>query len=244
MPRRRLYALLAASTIGVVLLIGLGIWQLERLQWKRALLADLSRAISSETRALDLAEAEAAAVRDPLLDFLRVKLRGTFDHRIERYLFSTRGGEPGWQVITPLETLGGRLVLVDRGFVPDAFKDPHKRPGSLLPGTVEITGLLRKRQAQGVFTPDNQPGENIWYWPDVPALLASLDGDAAHVPVLFLVQALPGPGQPALPRPIPPDLSAIPNNHLGYALTWFALAIVLAVMTVLLVRRTRQIGRA
>jgi surfeit locus 1 family protein len=245
MPRRRLYTLLAASTIGVLLLIGLGVWQLERLEWKRALLADLARAVSSQTPALDLTEAEAAAARDPSLDFLRVTLRGTFDHGGERYLFSTRGGEPGWQVITPLETTGRRLVLVDRGFVPDAYKDPRKRPGSLVPGTVEITGLLRKRQEQGAFTPDNQPEQNIWYWPDLPALLASLDGAAAHVQEPFLIQLLPAPGQPALPRPVPPDPAAIPNNHFGYALTWFALAFILAVMTVLLIRRdSMQIGRA
>jgi surfeit locus 1 family protein len=240
MPRRRLHALLAASTIGVLLLIALGVWQLERLEWKRALLADLSRAIASDTPALDLAEAEAAAVRDPSRDFLRVTLRGTFDHRLERYLFSTRGGEPGWQIITPLETSDGRLVLIDRGFVPDAYKDPGKRPESLVPGTVAITGLLRKRQEQGAFTPDNRPDQNQWYWPDVPALFASLGDSGAHIQEPFLVQALPSPGQPALPRPIPPDLAAIPNNHLGYAFTWFGLAVVLAVMTVLLIRRGRM----
>jgi surfeit locus 1 family protein len=125
MSRRRLYTLIVASTIGVLLLIGLALWQLERLEWKRALLAELSRAISSDTPALDLTEAEAVASRDPSRDFLRVILRGTFDHRLERYLFSTRGGELGWQIITPLETSGGRLVLIDRGFVPDAYRDPR-----------------------------------------------------------------------------------------------------------------------
>jgi surfeit locus 1 family protein len=243
MPRRRLHALLAASTIGVLLLIALGVWQLERLEWKRALLADLSRAIASDTPALDLTEAEAVAASDPSRDFVRVTLRGSFDHRLERYLFSTRGGEPGWQIITPLETSGGRLVLIDRGFVPDAYKDPRKRPESLVPGTVMITGLLRKPREQGAFTPDNRPGQNQWYWPDMPALFASLGDSAVHVQEPFLVQALPSPGQPPLPRPLPPDPAAIPNNHLGYAFTWFGLALVLVVMTVLLIRRTR-IGRA
>ncbi|MGH6875183.1 MAG: SURF1 family protein, partial [Aestuariivirgaceae bacterium] len=125
-----------------------------------------------------------------------------------------------------------------------AYKDPRSRPESLVPGTVEVTGLLRKRQEQGVFTPDNRPEQNLWYWPDLPALFASLDGAAAHVQEPFLVQALPGSGQPPLPRPIAPDLASIPNNHFGYALTWFALAVVLAVMTVLLIRRTRHIGSA
>jgi surfeit locus 1 family protein len=243
MSRRRLYTLLATSAIGVLLLIGLALWQLERLEWKRALLAELSRAISSDTPALDLTEAEAVASRDPSRDFLRVILRGTFDHRLERYLFSTRGGELGWQIITPLETSGGRLVLIDRGFVPDAYKDPRKRPESFVPGTVTITGLLRKRQEQGAFTPDNRPAQNQWYWPDMPALFASLGDNAAHVQEPFLVQALPAPGQPALPRPLPPNPAAIPNNHLGYAFTWFALALVLAVMTVLLISRMRM-GRA
>ena len=243
MSRLRLYTLLAASTIGVLLLIGLGTWQLERLEWKRALLADISRAIASDSPALDLTEAEAMASRDPWRDFLRVTLRGTFDHRLERYLFSTRGGEPGWQIITPLETSGRRLVLIDRGFVPDAYKDPRQRPESLVPGTVTITGILRKPQAQGAFTPDNQPARNQWYWPDMPALLASLGDSAVHVQEPFLIQALPSPGQPALPRPFPPNPAAIPNNHLGYAFTWFALALVLAVMTVLLISRART-GRA
>jgi len=242
MSRLRLYTLLAASTIGVLLLIGLGTWQLERLEWKRALLADISRAIASDSPALDLTEAEALASRDPSRDFLRVTLRGTFDHRLERYLFSTRGGEPGWQIITPLETSGGRLVLIDRGFVPDAYKDPRKRPDSLVPGTVTITGLLRRPQEQGAFTPDNQPAQNLWYWPDMPALFASL-GDNADVRAPFLIQALPTPGQPALPHPLPPNPAAIPNNHLGYAFTWFALALVLAVMTVLLICRAGP-GRA
>jgi surfeit locus 1 family protein len=240
MSPRRLYMLLAASTLGVLLLIALGLWQLERLEWKRALLADLSRAIASDSSALDLTEAEAVASQDPSRDFLRVIVRGTFDHRLERYLFSTRGGEPGWQIITPLTTSGGRLVLIDRGFVPDAYKDQRKRPDSLVPGTVTITGLLRRHREQGAFTPDNRPGQNQWYWPDVPALFASLGDSAAHIQEPFLVQALPTPGQPALPRPVPPDLAAIPNNHLGYAFTWFGLALVLAVMTVLLIRRTRM----
>jgi surfeit locus 1 family protein len=243
MSLRRLYALLAASTIGFLLLIGLALWQLERLEWKRALLADISRAIAADSPALDLTEAEALASRDPSRDFLRVTLRGNFDHGLERYLFSTRGGEPGWQILTPLETSGGRLVLIDRGFVPDAYKDPRKRPDSLVRGTVTITGLLRKPQEQGAFTPDNQPDQNQWYWPDMPALFASLGDNAAHVKEPFLVQALPSPAQPALPRPLPPNPAAIPNNHLGYAFTWFALALVLTVMTVLLIRHTRM-GRA
>ncbi|MGH6873612.1 MAG: SURF1 family cytochrome oxidase biogenesis protein, partial [Aestuariivirgaceae bacterium] len=65
MPRRRLISLIVATAIGILLLIGLGVWQLERLEWKRALLADLSSAIASETPALDLTEAEALAAHDP-----------------------------------------------------------------------------------------------------------------------------------------------------------------------------------
>jgi surfeit locus 1 family protein len=244
MPRVRSLITLTVSGLGVLLLLALGFWQLERLEWKRALLADLARALSTDTQPLSLAEAEAQAAREPGRDFLRVTLRGSFDHSGERYLFSTRGGEPGWQVVTPLETPGGQLVLVDRGFVPHALRDRQKRPESLISGPVEIIGLLRKRQEPGAFTPENRPETNSWYWPDVPAMFTSLGRDPQRLAFPYLVQALPSAGGPALPRPVPPDIAAIPNNHFAYALTWFGLAIVLIVMTLLFLRRLTTPKRA
>jgi surfeit locus 1 family protein len=228
----KLYALVAFSALAFTVLIALGLWQLERREWKRTLLADLERAVSSSAPALALDAAE------PLLkdrDYIRVKLRGRFDHAQERYLFAVLEGQTGAQVLTPFITDDRRLVVVNRGFVPDRLKDPRTRPQSLIEGKTELVGLLRGTPEAGMFTPANQPSRNVWYWPDVGALMASLSDVAALKPVDGIVQALSsGPGP--WPKPVPPDPSAIPENHLQYALTWFALAAALLVMTFMLLR--------
>ena len=59
---------------------------------------------------------------------MRVRVEGRFDNAKERYLFAVSDGTPGWHVITPLETPDGEVVLVDRGFVPDALREPSSRP--------------------------------------------------------------------------------------------------------------------
>jgi surfeit locus 1 family protein len=211
---------------------------------KQALVASLERAVSGDAQVLSLAEAEAIIGRDPSQDYLRLTLKGTFDHANERFLFSVLNGEPGWQVITPLVTRDGRIVLVARGFVPDALQGAEKRPESLLRNETEVPGLLRKPRKTGIFTPANQPGENIWYWPDVPALIASLPLRPQLESSRYIVEALPASNAPTWPKPVAPEPAVIPNNHLQYALTWFALALVLAVMAYLLARRSAQsLGR-
>ena len=233
----RLYGLLLFSLLGFLALIALGLWQLERREWKEALLADLELALSPSAKALDITAAESELNRR---DYVRVTLRGRFDNAQERYLFSVLDGQTGWQVITPFITADRRLVLVNRGFVPDSIKDPRSRP--LLENETELTGLLRRKPKAGIFTPENQTSRNMWYWADVDSLLASIPEAAALKPVNGLVQALPSGKGESWPRPVPPDPSAIPNNHLQYALTWFALAVVLLVMTFLLVRSGRLQG--
>jgi surfeit locus 1 family protein len=238
MRGRRLLVLLALSVTGIAGLLGLGFWQLERLEWKMAILANLERALSPDTQPIKLAEAETMMGRDPSQDFLRVSLVGTFDHADERYLFSTLNGEPGWKVITPFLTSDRRLVMIERGFVPQRLKQPQDRPASMSAGEIALTGLLRKPAQPGLFTPSNQSSENTWYWLDVPALLASLKSvPPGFVPSDYLVEVLPGSTGEEWPKATAPDPARIPNNHRQYAMTWFALAAVLAFMTVALVRR-------
>src|SRR5688572_8207673 len=107
----KLYALVAFSALAFTVLIALGLWQLERREWKRTLLADLERALSPSAQALALDAAE------PLLkdrDYIRVKLQGRFDHAQERYIFAVLEGQTGAQVITPFITDDRRLVVVNR----------------------------------------------------------------------------------------------------------------------------------
>jgi surfeit locus 1 family protein len=231
----KLYALLIFSALAFMAFISLGLWQLERREWKQALLSDLELALSPSAGAIDLAAAESLLKNR---DYIRVKLRGRFDHAQERYLFAVIERETGVQVITPFMTDDRRLVVINRGFVPDRLKDPRTRPQSLLQGETEIIGLLRRKPKAGLFTPANQPSRNIWYWADLDALLASFSGVAALKPADGIVQVLSS-GQGPWPKPVPPDPSTIPSNHLQYAFTWFAIAAVLLVMTFMLLRSER-----
>ena len=171
-----------------------------------ALRAELSDALDGTSAPLSLAGAEAAIARQAR-DHVPVRTRGVFAHGEERYLFATRNGEPGWRVITPLITnLGGRLVLVDRGFVPSSLRIPSARPGGQPWGSVTVQGLLRPLRAKGMFTPSNEPFGNIWYWPDIPALLASLGPRRAARPrptcsLPFLTKPSPATSGPAPSRP-------------------------------------------
>lgn len=232
----KLYGLLFFSSLAFLALVALGLWQLERREWKETLIADLELALSPSAEALDIAAAESELEGR---DYIRVKLRGRFDNTQERYLFAVLDGQTGWQVITPFVTTDRRLVLVNRGFVPDSLKDPRSRPQSFLEGETELLGLLRRKPRARPFTPENQPSRNIWYWMDADALLQSIPDAATLTPVNGIVQALPSGAGESWPRPVPPDPAAITNNHLQYAFTWFALAAVLVVMTSMLIRSGR-----
>ena len=109
-----LLKLTIATLIGVSLLVGLGVWQLQRLEWKEGIIARIEARTEREPmsleRALDIVR------RYPNPDYFPVRVEGRFHHDRERYLYAlSLEGEPGWHVITPLETVGGEVVLVDRG---------------------------------------------------------------------------------------------------------------------------------
>jgi surfeit locus 1 family protein len=224
---------IAAAMTGCIILVGLGAWQLYRLQVKEALIADVESRLDTPSVSLD--QAIAADEAGKSVEFLRVEATGVFQNGGELYVLTSEG-EPGWRVVTPLKSETGAVVLVDRGFVPDPLRDPAKRPGSQPDGSVRVSGYAsRHPYGQGLFVPDNDAAGNNWYWWDIPAMLAFGKIDAGAKVAPFVLHALPGSGGP-LPRPSPP-LLGISNNHLQYALTWFGLAVVLAIVAFVFVRR-------
>lgn len=232
----RVWQILIAAILGIAVLVGLGVWQLQRLAWKEALIAERDMRLAAPPVPLDQALKEFDADRS--VEFLKVEADGIFQHRAEAFMLTTEGGVPGFEVVTPLASADGIVVLVDRGFVPEPLKDPAKRPDSQPPGEVKVTGIVRRHVGgRGPFTPDNDPEGNMWYWWDIPAMLAYADvaPDARVAPFVLHVQ--PGAGGKTLPAPVTAD-STLTNNHLQYALTWFALAVVLIVMAGLLIRQT------
>ena len=230
---RGLLLLTAFSAAALALLIGLGVWQLQRLEWKQGLIAQIEARTHADPVTLKEAVARARAGED--VSYLRVRVDGRFDNGKERYLYALSDGTPGWHVITPLETPEGEAVLVDRGFVPNAFKEPSSRAQGEISDDVAVTGLARNADSQGLFIPDNELAENRWFWRDLGAMSKSMFPAGAPVVAPFILEAersdIPGGwplgGQTRL------DL---PNNHLQYALTWFLLALCIVVIYVIYVR--------
>jgi surfeit locus 1 family protein len=234
MRSRSVLKLTIFTLMGLALLIGLGVWQLQRLQWKEGLLAEIDARTHGTPITLDDAVAIARDGRDP--SYYRVRVEGRFHHDLERYLYAlSLGGEPGWHVITPLKTANGGWVLVDRGFVPDKLRDPSTRPLGQVQGLVTVTGLVRTPEKGSIFIPDNEPKANRWFSRDLTAMTQSMfsGGTVKVAPFFIEAEASDVPG--GWPKGGQTRLN-IPNNHLQYAITWFALALCLVVIYAVYVR--------
>lgn len=222
--RARLALPTVCTLAALVVLIGLGTWQMQRRAWKEGLLDAIAQRVTATPVPLDAAARRWAAGED--LEYLRVTARGRFQHDKERLLYAPGKEGPGFHVFTPLETADGRTLFVNRGFVPDAVKDPAARAAGQPQGEVEVTGLLRGPGEQGWFMPANEPTRNLWFWRDLDGMAASVLGrDRARVLPFFLdEQSRDSARQPGTwPRPGVTRLD-LPNRHLEYALTWYGLA--------------------
>ena len=227
--RRRslLWPALAALT-GIVLLCGLGIWQLGRLAWKEAVIARIEARVKAPPAPLpDEAEWQGLAPDD--FDYRRVIVTGVFDHSREALVFRSLEipkadiGGPGFLVLTPLRVAGGATVIVNRGFVPQDLRERAARPQGEAIGPVTITGMMRPPEARNAFTPADDPAKGQWFTRDPLAMAAAL-GLTRAAPFTVDADAVPGVD---IPRGGVTVL-AIPNNHLSYAFTWFGLAATLA----------------
>jgi len=218
----------------LTLLIGLGVWQLQRLEWKEGLIGEIEARSKGAPITLKEAIEFSRAGKDP--SYYRVRVKGRLENDKERYLYAlSNDGEPGWHIITPFESDEGDLVLVDRGFVPEHLRDPSARSSGQLVGEVEVTGLVRLPEVQGLFIPDNVPAANHWFWRDLNGLIFSMYPTATMDAAPFFLEleksdvpgGWPEGGQTRL---------ELPNNHLQYAITWFLLAGAVVVIYIVYVR--------
>jgi len=236
-PRFRLLLWPTVFTVPVVLLLlGLGFWQIERLFWKRELIAQRQAAVMAAPIAAPRSLEEARG-----MEFYPVTDRGVFLHDKEIFLGATsEAGRNGYQVLTPLQESGGRIVFVNRGFIPAELKDPAKRSDGQIAGTVRVQGLLRLPPAEkpAWFLPDNRADLNYWFWVDLPAMAAA-DGLDRVGPFYIDADATPNPG--GWPKGAVTRLE-LRNDHLQYAITWFSLAAALMVIYFLYHRRHARSG--
>jgi surfeit locus 1 family protein len=218
--RRLLVPALSALAM-LLLLLGLGTWQLHRLAWKRGLLAQIDAAERAPAIPLPPAPPPFAKVR--AAGRLRPDLAALYGAEVRE----ARGGPVlGGQLIVPLERPGAAPLLVDLGWV------PGDRPGqrSLPAAETTVEGFLHPADHPGWFAAPDNPVARQFYTLDPAAIGAAL-GLPAVLPYTLVVLGPPGLPDPArhLPRP--------PNDHLQYALTWFGLAGALIVIFSLYVRK-------
>ena len=218
----------------VLLCLGLGFWQIQRLHWKEGLIAERAAAVAAPPVPAPETLAQARG-----MEFRHVTAEGVFSNDKEIFLGATSAaGREGYQVLTPLEQSDGRIIFVNRGFIPRELKDRAKRSAGEPAGPVRIEGLLRlpPKGRPNWFLPDNRPDRNYWFWVDLPAMAAADKLDRV-APFYIDADATPNPG--GWPRGGVTRL-ALPNNHLQYAVTWFSLAVAMAVIYVVYHRRKAE----
>jgi len=209
--------------VALAILICLGTWQVQRLHWKEGLLATIEARTDAAPR--PLAEIEARYKTTGDVDYMPVVLAGAFHHAGERHFLSTWQGQSGFFVYTPLELADGRIVFVNRGFVPYDLKDASRRPQGQVAGEVTVTGLARDPLSAkpSWVVPNNDPDKNVFYWKDRDGMARSANLRAAAEIAPFFVDADATPNPGGLPIG-GVTLIELPNSHLQYAVTWYGLA--------------------
>ncbi len=221
--RRGLLVPCLCVALAVLVLLGLGTWQVYRLHWKEGILARI-----------------AAAEHAPVLplganppQYERVSVTGHFRFDLAaRYGIDVRdtlkGPIPGHYQVVPMERDGAPTLLVNRGWVPETAGVSVDKPG----GVVTVIGFVRPGSRPSWFSPADNPADRQFYTLDPPVILKSLGIDRA-LPFALTVLGPDENGRYPVPAQ---DFPRPPNNHLSYAITWYSLAVVLVVIFVLRLR--------
>jgi len=236
---------LAAAMLLFLALLQLGNWQVQRLVWKRDLITRVDARIHAAPVAAPVA-VQWPQVTPASHEYLRVRLQGRFLHKFEALTQATTALGQGYWVLTPLQTDEGWIVWVNRGFVSPSARDPSRRGTPPSEGEVTVIGLLRMSEPGGGFLRQNDPSADRWHSRDVQALSTARGLPLERVAPYFVDQqannAADDPGAGSEPVA---GLTVVrfPDNHLIYALTWYGLALGLALALVLIWRNERRRNR-
>jgi len=205
--------------VGCAVLISLGVWQLKRLAWKESMLAQIEAQIGGDP---------VAVFSGPLEEFQPVMAEGLITDQEIQVLTSIKQVGAGFRIVAAFET-GGRRILLDRGFVRQEARNTPRPPVE-----ARIVGNFRTVDEADSYTPAPDIKANMWFARDVPAMAAALGTE----PILIILSQSTEINPPVTPVPV--NTAGIPNNHMGYAIIWFSLAIAWAGMTAFLLSRMRQ----
>lgn len=201
----------------MIVTVGLGTWQIKRLHWKQGIIESIERAKTEEPIA-ELPPNETIAAHE----FERVKLSGwwvreTEFHVTPRYFKDTLG----YHIYAPLKLKDGRVVIVNRGWVPAKKKEAKERPGSVAKGYATLTGMIRVGADRNTFTPASQAEKNVWFGRDVEQMAAHVKLEKVAPVTVDLIGK-----QDANVYPIPFDGEIkLYNQHLSYIVTWYGIAL-------------------
>jgi cytochrome oxidase assembly protein ShyY1 len=228
--RSRRVAVMVIALLVAATCVNLGLWQLRRLDERRALNAEILHRRS--TSPLSIEDVAGKAAVEP---YRPAAARGRYDVDHEVLVFGrSLDGEAGHHVVTPLLLPGGGAILVVRGWVPFAMQAAPVRAAAPSANEVRVKGFLAPDEGDGMVAPD---ADGIVRVLDVRGIASSLPYDVFPLPLQLAKQAPPQPG--SLPIPVPlPELSEGP--HLSYAIQWFSFALVALIGGAILVLRDRR----
>jgi surfeit locus 1 family protein len=214
----RIWPILLASGIGLAILLALGVWQVQRLAWKNALIAAVEVSMSAAPKEI---------TDNSISEYGKVKLPGKYVGRERLVLLTSYGGAPAWTVVRPFKTTNGDIYIVECGKSLNQQFMPLETTSE-----VTIEGIVHFYQGSGVFDVVHKAGQKEWYWWDNVGMRAALGAGEYKLRIALLPKQAGTEG-----LFVDPPKANLRNNHLGYAITWFGLAAALLVMTGVFVMR-------
>ena len=203
----------------VILLLALGGWQLSRLKEKTELISQFEQ--RSKPPALEINQ-----ISNPIeaFEFQRIGVTGKFLHQSEIYLTGrTFEGNAGFHVVTPFVT-PDKIILINRGWVSEAYRKPSTRPFSLIEDEIYLEGILRLPGEKGYFVPENEPEKGFWFTLK-PDQIANYLNQKDIIRNFYIDIIRTGD---VITLPIAAEINIdIRNSHFNYAMTWFGLALAL-----------------
>jgi surfeit locus 1 family protein len=230
----------------------LGTWQVYRLQWKLALIERVNARVAAPPVAAP-ARAQWPQLTAEADEYRRVQLSGVLlDSASTQVLASLERGIGYW-VLTPQCTADGGIVMINRGFLPagaSGWKPQPAPPAAAAeacraaPGPVtQVGGLLRLSESASRLR-KNEPSRNYWYTRDLPALAQARGLPVAALAPYFIDADAPSAKMaPAVAGQQPVGgltVIAFANSHLVYAITWYALALMVAGAAAWIIRDARK----
>lgn len=223
----RLAVPLLFGLIGTGILVWLGTWQMQRLEWKQGILNEIEERITGPFQDIP----PLTAIIPERDRYTPVALVGEIGDDELLVLVSQKRVGAGYRVISPYTLNGGRRILLDRGFTPVDQRDANR---SRAQEEVEVQGNLHWPDDRTSSTPENDVENNTWFARDIEQMADALDTE----PVMVIARNMSPPDAGVTPLPV--DTSGIPNDHLQYAITWYSLAVIWVIMTGAFIWRQRK----